>query len=305
MSDLGAGREQPGVIPLRPLAISEILHGALATMRKQPALLLGVAFVVVGITEVISLAVTWNLVADIEPLAPGRTMLSPDERLELLGTLAARLGVSLAIGLVAQAFLSGLVTAVVGKAVLGRGLAPRQAWQEVRPRLLPLLGLTVLYTLLVVAGPVVAALLTVVFGGGAVVFFVAGAAVALWLYVRFSIATPALVLEPAGVGAALRRSALLVKGAWGRTFGILLVALVAAFALSLLIQLPFNTLTAPAAGETMGLGAALVTTLGATVAGMISYPFTAGVTALIYIDRRMRNENMQVALSRAAREDTA
>lgn len=305
MSDLGAGREQPGVIPLRPLAIPEILQGALATMRRQPALLLGVAFVVVGITELISLAVTWNLVADIEPLTSGRTTLTPNERLELLGTLASRLGVSLAIGLIAQAFLSGLVTVVVGKAVLGRRLAPRQAWREVRPRLLPLLGLTVLYTLMVLVGPVIAALLTIVSGGGgALVFFVAGAAVALWLYVRFSIATPALVLEPASIGAALRRSALLVKGAWGRTFGILLLALVAAFTLSLLIQLPFNSLTAPAPDETAGLGAALFATFGATIAGMISYPFTAGVTALIYIDRRMRNENMQVALSRAARDDT-
>ena len=305
MSDLGAGREQPGVIPLRPLGITEILQGALATMRKQPGLLLGVAFVVVGITELISLAVTWNLVADVGPFAPGQTTLNPSERLEVLSTLATRLGVSLAIGLVAQAFLSGLVTAVVGRAVLGRRLAPRQAWQEVRPRLLPLFGLTVLYTVMVVAAPMLAALLTLVSGGaGALVLLTAGAAVALWLYVRFSLATPALVLEPASIGEALRRSALLVKGAWGRTFGILLAAMAAAFFIAMLIQLPFNSLVSPGSGDTAGIGAALVMTLGATVAGMISYPFTAGVTALIYIDRRMRNENMQAALSRAARDDT-
>lgn len=302
MSDLGAGRGQPGVIPLRPLAAAEIMQGSLATIRKQPGLLLGVAFVVVGITELISVVVTWNLTAEVPSFDPADSTLTEQELRELLVPLATQLGISLVIGLVAEAFLSGLSIAVIGRTVLGRSLSVGQAWRELRSRLLPLLGLTIVYTVLVAAGPAIAMLLTMVSGGaGALVWFVAGTAVALWLYVRFSLATPALVLEPASIGQSLRRSAVLVRGAWGRTFGILLGALAAAFLLSMLIQLPFETMAGEDSGESSGLGTTMIVTIGAIVAGMISRPFTAGVTALIYIDRRIRVENMQEALERAAR----
>lgn len=302
MSDLGAERGQPGVVPLRPLAGVEIMQGSLATIRRQPGLLLGIAFVVVGITELISVVVTWSLGVDVPSFDPAQSTLTEQELRQVLVPLATQLGISLVIGLVAEAFLSGLSIAVIGRAVLGRSLPPGQAWRELRPRLLPLLGLTVLYTVLVALGPAIAMLLTMVFGGGgALLWFLAGTAVALWLYVRFSLAIPALVLEPASIGESLRRSALLVRGAWGRTFGILLGALVLAFLLSMLIQLPFEAGTGTDSGGSSGLATTVVLTIGAIVAGTVSRPFTAGVTALIYIDRRMRVENMQQALERAAR----
>src|SRR5699024_4973156 len=70
MHDPGARREQPGGIPLRPLGLAEIMQGSLATIRKQPALLLGVAFVVVAVTGVIQIVVTRNLAFEVPSLDP-------------------------------------------------------------------------------------------------------------------------------------------------------------------------------------------------------------------------------------------
>ncbi len=41
-------------------------------------------------------------------------------------------------------------------------------------------------------------------------------------------------------------------------------------------------------------------TLGAIVGGTLTAPFTAGVTALLYIDRRMRIEGLDLELARSA-----
>ena len=46
--------------------------------------------------------------------------------------------------------------------------------------------------------------------------------------------------------------------------------------------------------------AVALTTLGSIVAGTITYPFTAAVTALLYVDQRMRREALDLELARAA-----
>ena len=304
MSELGADRTKPGVIPLRPLGIAEILEGAVATIRKYPGLMLGVAFVVVALTELAGLVLTRTVLEDFQRVVLPQGTLTRQQALDMLADLAPVWGVTVAIGLVSRTLLSGLITVVVGRSVLGERLPGRVAWQQVRPRLVPLLGLTVLFSLLVAAAPVAGMALTLLLGGsGGTVFLIAGIVLAVWLYVRFSLATPALVLEPAGITQALRRSALLVRGAWGRTFGILLVALLITFLISSVIQMPFSAAAGTGQGGSLGLGAALLLTLGATIARMITAPFTGAVTALVYVDRRMRKENMQHALAQAARTE--
>ena len=101
--------------------------------------------------------------------------------------------------------LSGFITVIVGHAVLGKSVTFAQAWDEFKPRLLPLLGATLLSDL--------------VFTVGLILCIVPG----VWLGVLFALVTPALVLERCGVGTAFRRSKKLVDGAWWRTFGILLL----------------------------------------------------------------------------------
>src|SRR3984957_10908449 len=67
---------KPGVIPLRPLAVGEILDGAFSSIRQNPKATLGLAAILMTITGVISTTTTLimsNLVGGIsEPTLPQR-----------------------------------------------------------------------------------------------------------------------------------------------------------------------------------------------------------------------------------------
>ena len=54
---------KPGVIPLRPLGLGEILDGSFATIRRNPKATLGIAAIIVTISAVITSALTLNLVS--------------------------------------------------------------------------------------------------------------------------------------------------------------------------------------------------------------------------------------------------
>ena len=237
----------------------------------------------------------------------------------LLGFAAAVLGVAL-ISVVVQFLLqtvgTGMLTHVMGRAVLGDRITMGRAWGLVRPQLWRLLGVTLLVGLLVVAALLLPALpgaLLLVAEGtrglGAfllVLGVLAGIPLAAWVYVRLALAAPALVLENAGPVLALRRSARLVTGSWWRLFGILLLASIVAQIVAGVLGFPFSiagTLAGGAFGDDAlaGVTASLfLSSLGAVVSTSIVVPFTAGVTALLYIDRRMRREGLDLALQRTA-----
>lgn len=275
----GGGRDlgQPGVIPLRPLEVGEILEGAVRVIRVQPALMLGSCAIVVAISQTISvlatLAMGGRTVA--VPIEPNLTQ---EQALDRLGDLFVETGPSLIVAVLGQTFLSGFLIVVVGKAVLGTHVGFRQVWQEARPRLPPLLRLTVVYGVLVFAG--------------LVLFVLPG----IWLYVVFGLATPALVLERGGIGVSMSRSRLLVRDSWWRVFGVLALAFLVSVLLSAVVQAPVNA-GAPAAPTA---GTLWLSALGGTIAGTVSYPFIAAVTALVYVDQRMRKEGMATTLARSA-----
>ncbi|WP_216214338.1 hypothetical protein [Amycolatopsis aidingensis] len=296
----GPGHGKPGVIPLRPLGLGEILDGSISTMRRHPALMLGAAAAVGAVVQLISVLISWSLLRDVlqSDMLLDPNNLTEEQALDLLGRSAASAGLAIAVALIAQTFLTGFLTVVVGRAVLGRAAGFRDTLTEVGPRLLPLLGLTILFGLISFSGVLVGAVLFALAGGPGVLFLLAGILASVWLYVRFSLATPALVLERGRVIQSLGRSALLVRGSWWRVFGILLLAYLIGMLISLVVGIPFGV----ASGTSLGFGDLLLSALGSTIAGAITYPFTAGVNALLYIDRRMRIEGMDIELARAASE---
>ena len=202
----------------------------------------------------------------------------------------------------------------VSRGTLAQPLTLAESWQQVRPRLGPLVAVSVLVTLAVVlplvAGVLLTAAAVVALGGGAgalvgLVALPGGLVLGLHLYVRWAFAPLCVVLERQGVRPALRRSGVLVRRSWWRSFGVLLLTAVIAGAVGQVLQVPFllltgNPLEVLTGSDTSTLGFVLAS-LGAMVASMVVGPFAAAVRGLLYVDRRMRSEGLDVALAAAHR----
>ncbi|MFG2769494.1 hypothetical protein [Streptomyces sp. NPDC048350] len=308
---------KPGVIPLRPLGMGEILDGAVSTMRTYWRTVLAITVTVAVISQIADILVQRYLV-------PAPVEINPDasssEAVAQLGdTLQTSLVASvpaILILLMATLVSAALLTVVISRAVLGRPVSIGAAWREARPRLLQLLGLTLLLPLMGAAIMLVALLPGTLVGGAAGGLLVAlgalgGMVAIVWLMVRFSLASPALMLERQGIVSSLKRSAKLVQGSWWRIFGITLLTQLLLFIMAMIIAIPFAIIGIAADGEgfsgllsgstpEFGWTFLIITGIGGVVTNAIAYPISAGVTVLLYIDQRIRREALDLELARAA-----
>lgn len=323
---------RPGIIPLRPLGLGEIYDGAFHAVRSNPGAMVGASAVVVAVMTAIQLAVqAWmfgslgtffealGLDATGDPEA-GPPAIDTEGLASALGTLGAGTAATQIVSVIALSVLTALVTVVVGSAVLGQRTAGSELWRRVRSRLLPLIGLTLLVGLLVGLAALAALapgllLLFVSPIAGALVLLlgIAGAlAVWLWLDTRWAMAGPALLLEEQRVVASMRRAWRLTSRGFWRVLGIRLLTLVIVLVTMAVVQAPFSlvagVLFAPPADAAdpftleQTLPQLVIGGIGTAIAATIVYPFAAAVTALLYVDQRMRLEGLDVELARAAAE---
>jgi hypothetical protein len=123
--------------------------------------------------------------------------------------------------------------------------------------------------------------------------------------VRFSLAPAVVVLEGARTVPALRRSAQLVRGAWWRIFGFSLLVWVVAMVASQLLGMPANIITELPTGDgglsvvAMILGG-LIAVVVSLAGSLFSTAFPQLVSGLLYVDRRIRTENLATELAAAA-----
>ncbi|MFI7504076.1 glycerophosphoryl diester phosphodiesterase membrane domain-containing protein [Streptomyces sp. NPDC049687] len=311
---------KPGVIPLRPLGVGEILDGAVSTMRTYWRTVLSISLTVAIVTEII-VVLLQGLVLErtSDTSALGNPNATLDEQSSAMGNLLLSSGVILLITLIGTIIATALLTAVTSRAVLGKPVTLGDAWHDARPRVPKLFGLIFLLLLLTAAVGAAGALPGVlVSAAGAdeagaalrVLGTLGSLAVALWLLVRFSLASPALMLEKQSIKKALGRSAKLVRGSWWRIFGIQLLALIIANIVATIVVVPFALAGAALsdsglAGLVNGTGDygwtyLIVSGVGSVIGSMITYPIAAGVVVLLYIDQRIRREALDLDLARAA-----
>ncbi len=303
---------QPGVVPLRPLALGELLDGAIKIVRRHPRPTLGLSAVIAAVVTVLNVGLVLLLQTGDGLLSPATT--GEDGNAQAVAANVGSVPGAL-LSYLAGILLTGMLVAVVGKAVLGQEAPTSQVWQAVRPRLWALLGVALLTGLLLTAPIVVAALvlalllaiagpITLILG---VPLVIAAVLLSIHLYARLSLASAALVLEKTGIRTSLRRSATLVKGSWWRVFGTLVLTGIITAVIAGILTVP-PTLIAGLLSVTSDSGDAtglLVTQqVAAGLASVILAPFSAGVRALLYVDRRMRAEGLDVALQAAAATDT-
>jgi hypothetical protein len=300
--------------------VGELLEGALATIRRYPAATIGPAFAVTLVVSVIRFFVMYLLLHGLH--SAGISLFHASSQQTHRENIAN--GIDEIVGLLADVLLSGMLTVVVGKAVLGLPMTIGQAWSTIRPRLLRLLGATLSVALIVGVAGIVAVLpgivLTVVGAAtsetallviGVILLVAGGLLVAFWLAISLTFTTPALILEEIGVGQALRRSRTLVHDSWWRVFGILLLSGLIAELFTGIVQVPFR-IAAGAGGflsdHSTNIGSVhylLLTGIGQLIGATLVAPFTVSIIALLYVDRRMRSEGLAFALQQAAQPSVA
>ena len=282
-----------GIIPLRPLSLSEIFNGAVAYVRANPKPTLGLTTVIVLITSALGFLIGLGTPA-------------------VAGDIGAAAGAltGAAVTALATILLSGMLTVVVARAVVGAPITIAEAWHRVRGRMAALIALTVLEALsvLLLIGTVVIAIAGVAAASNGAVAVLVGFPLALLLlaalvavFTLLSLAPVAIVLERRPLIDSVKRSVALARTQFWRILGIRLLAAVVALVVAGAVSVPFEVV-----GQVMSAGGSAsrvpeilqltVTTAGQAIGQIITTPFTAGVVALLYVDARIRSEAFDFVL---------
>ena len=317
---------KPGIIPLRPLSIGEIISGAFESLRANPRAMFLPSLIVLTATGALSAVLNYLgasfLLSRVDDL-----LNSSDVRISgilpvFMGSFASQMVGALLTAL-ATTILTGLLIVAVSRSVLGRIATPGEVWERTRGRILPLIGQTLLITLITDIADAIIVVIGVVLiviiaasvtgpdpGAGAIVITLLAALAlivivfiaAAFLVVRLSLAPAALMLENTGVVEGIGRSWALTRGSFWRVLGILVLAglitglVTGTLSFGLGMVLGVISVGLPAAQPLVSA----VTVLLTSVLSALVLPFTAAVTALTYIDLRMRTEGLDVELRQAA-----
>ncbi|MGW0859736.1 glycerophosphoryl diester phosphodiesterase membrane domain-containing protein [Streptomyces sp. NPDC002690] len=308
---------KPGVVPLRPLSVGEVLDGSVSTMRTHWRTALGISLVVAVVVQVVSLLIERFLLP--EPVTIDQNASESEvlrQSIDAMRSLLVSSAPSAVLSTAAVLFTASVLSVVVSRSVLGRPVTLAEVRAEARPRILRVVGLALLLAVAIVAimavGLAPGLLVGSAAGAGLIVLgFPVASVVALWLMTLFCLSAPALMLERQSVGQALRRSSKLVRGAWWRIFGILALTCLCVAIVSVIIGIPFALIGFSVdGGVSNGLFSSdptptgwpflLVSSLGGVLISMLTYPFVSGVISLLYIDQRIRREALDLELGRAA-----
>lgn len=276
------------------------------TIRRNPEATLGMAAIVLAAFLLPSLLLSLGaqFIAGIDP------------------NTAEALGLFIPVGVSALAtlLLSGFILFVVSEAALGDKVSLGATWRAVRSRILALIGVTLLNTLalsaimaigvaLLVFSIVLADTFAIVLG---VIALVLSVVAAIWVGVRLLLVTAPVVLERASPITAIRRSWALTSGVqFWRLLGISLLAQILASIIGGVLSTPIQLIVVFAGTAIFGDGTALTAVvvfgqhLSQFLVGVAVTPFGAGVTALLYLDQRIRREGLDITMAQAASARTA
>jgi len=315
---------RPGLLALRPFTFGEVLSASFQVFRRNPRTTFGTALLAQAVLGVVTVLVTGGTAA----LAFARVDSAlPQDRDEVIAgavtvVLLATL-VPVLLSVVASALLQGLFVLETSRQLLGQRLRLGGLWALTAGRRGALLGWSALVTLAyLVAVGVVVGLVALGFavGGGAGIAVGIGSgllaglgalAAGIWLSVQLSLVPSALMLERLTLRAAASRSWGLVRGSFWRTLGLLALVLVmvqvaaqvASTPISLLSSIlagalaPTGDLDSPTFWVVTGAGYVLTAAVAAVV-GSIGAVVQSAAVALVYVDRRIRTEGLDLELVR-------
>jgi hypothetical protein len=290
----GAMAPKPGCIPLRPLTVSEILGGAFEAIRRNAHTVLWLSAAAGAGQALIALIVQRYADLHGQQAIDRSDPAHPVVHWHQLGkVLGSTVGLSL-LGSLFAAVLTGMVVVVVTEDVVGRTASFDLIWSKVRSRVWRLILLSLLVGLLAVLG------LALCLAPG------------IWLWGIWAVAVPALIIENHGILRAMRRSQDLVRGTFWRVWGIRALGFAITGVIGAVISLTVAAIASAVTGDrpagflgTSGGGSLswaylLISAIGTAVLVTLTAPFQASLDSLLYVDLRMRKENLAVDLQQAA-----
>ncbi|OIH96438.1 hypothetical protein BIU90_17430 [Curtobacterium sp. MCBA15_001] len=310
------------MIPLRPLGVGDVLAGAFTVFRRNPRVLVLWAVLLSGVLGLVSTLVTTFGQRSLQDRMLSAFDGGRDADSVIAGSFTLSLVIAVAVPFLAylgRGFLVAPVAVDTGQRVLGRRGTFRGLWALLAGRRLSVLWWILLQ---LAAGAVVGVLFVLVFfgligaatanDGGTVAVFVLGIVgmvlgffvVLAFLSTRFAFTVPTIALEGRGVFAAAAQSWRLTRGAFWRTFGILLLvqvafgvaASIASVPLSLgatLVSGVFDPLGQTGASSGTSVGAVIALVVGSLLViavQCVTDVLSASVTTFLAIDRRIRTE---------------
>ena len=329
----GTPSRRPGIIPLTPLTLGDLLSGSFAAIRRNAAAVLGTALIVALIEIVVSVFAT-NVLFDAtysiilmeeggqdpfmgDPLTnPVFGQLFGSIALLFLGALLAALA-----GIIAN----GVLAVVVLRSAAGLKTSLGQAWKLTGRQIWSLMGLALIYLVAgaiifilfigVIVGLVIAAVsedggMAALMGILLFVLTVASVVVSVWLYIKLVLAAAASAVELKGPFKAMGRSWSLTRGHWWRTLGIILLVAVIVGIIASIITTPlsmiggvFAPLDPTTSMEEMMDSTRWWTLLSVAVSSLVNalaLVYSSCLIALLYIDYRIRHESFDLDLAAAA-----
>ena len=304
-----------GIVPLHPLTFGTILGRSFTALRRNPRVLLGFALGMQMVAYIVLLvAVGGTAFASFSRLA---TVPYGSDEYEALfaGSTAITVITGVVLGIAGTALtviVQGVVVADVAHGVVAEKLTVGALWRRVRPAFWRLMGYTflavgiVLVVVALIVGAVVA-LSTVELAVGivtAILLVIAAVPLMFWLTTKLFLVPEVLVLEGAGVFAALGRSWRLTRGRFWKTLGVWFLVQLTFSVLAQVVSIPFSFLGGI-------LGSVIASTGDPEPTAVIAVLATSGLTqivtlliqsvalvvgasagTLLYVDARMRSEGL-------------
>ncbi|TMK36463.1 MAG: hypothetical protein E6G58_05475 [Actinobacteria bacterium] len=165
------------------------------------------------------------------------------------------------IAVAIQQLLIGALTRGAAGALIGRDVDVSASYQYAFSRLGPLIGLALLVALVV--------------GVGFILLVIPGIIILVFL----AVSVPAFIIEGLGVTDSMSRSWKLVSGSWWHTLAVILVAAIIAGVINGILT---------AIGGNSFFGAWILS----AIAQIITAPFVALVSVVLYVDLRARHESL-------------
>ena len=256
---------------MRPLGVGEILDVAIKIYFRYAWTLFKIVLLVVAPAQaligLVDLSATEGAFSGVEQ--------EPALEEEDLGTFIGGLSAIVLLTILSTSIATASCFKAVADAYLGEQPGAAESLRFVAQRLLAVIWILVLTYVL---GSL--ALLALIIPG-------------IWLFVSWTVALPAMLTEDVRGLDALRRSFRLVRGRWWPTFGIVLLGTILAGIVGAIVSGIVGALAFFAESD---VAVFLVNLVGGTVGALITTPFTAAFTVVLYVDLRVRKEAFDLQL---------